>query len=138
MPPGHKRADTQSLNEPLMTGIRRHLIPLGNHQSGKHGMKFINGGDTAFHQTLSLLFSNLVGDILSNSLKQGQIRRTRHSCLRDAIWRQTLPIKRLPEHYRIRISRDYRMIVRWLPGKLLHILDVIPRQGLESWINRHG
>jgi hypothetical protein len=56
----------------------------------------------------------------------------------DAIWRQTLPIKRLPEHYRIRISRDYRMIVRWLPGKLLHILDVIPRQGLESWINRHG
>ena len=55
-----------------------------------------------------------------------------------AIWRQTKPIQRLPEHYRIRISIDYRMIVRWQPGKLLRILDVIPRQDLESWIKRHG
>jgi len=55
-----------------------------------------------------------------------------------AIWRQTKPIKRLPEHYRIRISLDYRMIVHWQPGKLLRILDVIPRQDLESWIKRHG
>jgi hypothetical protein len=45
----------------------------------------------------------------------------------NAIWRQTKPIKRLPEHYRIRISLDYRMIVHWQPGKLLRILDVIPR-----------
>ena len=56
----------------------------------------------------------------------------------NAIWRQTKPIKRLPEHYRIRISVDYRMIVRWQPGKSLRILDVIPRQDLESWIKRHG
>ena len=56
----------------------------------------------------------------------------------NVIWRQTKPIKRLPEHYRIRISLDYRMIVRWRPGKSLHILDVIPRQDLESWIKRHG
>ena len=56
----------------------------------------------------------------------------------NTIWRQTKPIKRLPEHYRIRISLDYRMIVRWQPGKLLRILDVIPRQDLESWIKRHG
>jgi len=55
-----------------------------------------------------------------------------------AIWRQTKPVKRLPEHYRIRISLDYRMIVHWQPGKLLRILDVIPRQDLESWIKRHG
>lgn len=56
----------------------------------------------------------------------------------NEIWRQTQAIKRLPEHYRIRISLDYRMIVRWQPGKSLHILDVIPRQDLESWIKRHG
>ncbi len=56
----------------------------------------------------------------------------------NAIWRQTKPIKRLPEHYRIRISLDYRMIVHWQPGKSLRILDVIPRQDLESWIKRHG
>jgi hypothetical protein len=56
----------------------------------------------------------------------------------NTIWRQTKPIKRLPEHYRIRISLDYRMIVHWQPGKSLRILDVIPRQDLESWIKRHG
>jgi len=56
----------------------------------------------------------------------------------NAIWRQTKSIKRLPEHYRIRINLDYRMIVHWQPGKSLRILDVIPRQELESWIKRHG
>ena len=55
-----------------------------------------------------------------------------------AIWQQTTPIKRLPEHYRIRLSADYRMIVRWQPGKSLRILDVISRQDLESWIKRHS
>ena len=56
----------------------------------------------------------------------------------NAIWRQTKPIQRLSEHYRIRIGLDYRMIVHWQPGKLLRIRDVIPRQDLESWIKRHG
>jgi hypothetical protein len=56
----------------------------------------------------------------------------------NTIWRQTKPIKRLAEHYRVRINLDYRMIVRWQPGKSLRILDVIPRQDLESWIKRHG
>ena len=54
------------------------------------------------------------------------------------IWQQTKPIQRLPERYRIRIHRDYRMIVHWKPGKSLLILDVIPRQDLVSWIKRHG
>lgn len=56
----------------------------------------------------------------------------------NTIWRQTKPLKRLPEHYRIRINLDYRMIVRWQPGKSLRILDVVPRQELESWIKRRG
>jgi hypothetical protein len=56
----------------------------------------------------------------------------------QAIWRQTKPIERLPKHYRIRIGLDHRMILKWLPGKALRILDVIPRQDLESWIKRHG
>ncbi len=62
----------------------------------------------------------------------------RFAALEPAIWQQTTPIKRLPEHYRIRLSADYRMIVRWRPGKSLRILDVIPRQDLESWIKRHS
>jgi hypothetical protein len=56
----------------------------------------------------------------------------------NEIWRQTKPIKRLPEHYRIRVNIDYRMLVHWQPGKSLRILDLIPRQDLDSWIKRHG
>jgi len=55
-----------------------------------------------------------------------------------AIWRHTKPLERLPEHYRIRLGLDYRMIVHWRPGKVLKIVDVIPRQDLESWIRRQG
>ena len=54
------------------------------------------------------------------------------------IWRQTKPLERLSEHYRIRLGRDHRMLVHWQPGKELRILDVIPRQDLESWIKRQG
>jgi hypothetical protein len=42
------------------------------------------------------------------------------------------------EHDRIRLGLDYRLIVHWQPGKVLRILDVIPRQDLESWIRRQG
>ena len=55
-----------------------------------------------------------------------------------AIWRHTKPLERLPKHYRIRLGVDYRLIVHWQPGKALRILDVIPRQDLESWISRQG
>jgi len=54
------------------------------------------------------------------------------------IWQQTKALERLPGHYRIRLSIDYRLIVHWQPGKTLRILDVIPRQELESWIRRQG
>jgi len=53
-----------------------------------------------------------------------------------AIWRHTKPLERLPEHYRIRLGLDYRLIVHWQPGKVLKIVDLIPRQDLESWIRR--
>ena len=56
----------------------------------------------------------------------------------EAIWRHTKPLERLPEHYRIRLGLDYRLIVHWQPGKVLEIVDVIPRQDLESWIRRQG
>ena len=55
-----------------------------------------------------------------------------------ASWRHTKPIERLPEHYRIRLGLDYRLLVHWQPGKTLRILDVISRQELESWIRRQG
>ena len=54
------------------------------------------------------------------------------------IWRHTKPLERLPEHYRIRLGLDHRLIVHWQPGRMLRILDVIPRQELESWIRRQA
>ena len=56
----------------------------------------------------------------------------------EAIWRHTKPLERLPKHYRIRLGLDYRLIVHWQPGKILEIVDLIPRQDLESWIRRQG
>jgi hypothetical protein len=49
-------------------------------------------------------------------------------------WRQTKPIKRMPGFYRIRIGKDYRVILRWAPDKEMEVLDLIPRAQLESWI----
>ncbi|MFT6984940.1 MAG: hypothetical protein ACJAT7_000743 [Psychromonas sp.] len=53
------------------------------------------------------------------------------------IWRQTKRIKRLSDYYRIRINRDYRLLLHWQAGKVLTMLDIIPRQELENWIKRH-
>lgn len=53
------------------------------------------------------------------------------------IWRQTKRIKRLSDYYRIRINRDYRLLLHWQAGKELTMLDIIPRQELENWIKRH-
>jgi DNA repair exonuclease SbcCD ATPase subunit len=84
----------------------------------------------AFRKTCESLPSTLAAKAI---LAAGRFAAHEH-----AIWQQTKPIKRLREHYRIRLGADYRMIVRWRPGQSLRILDVIPRQDLESWIKRHG
>ena len=49
-------------------------------------------------------------------------------------WRQTKPIKRIPGFYRIRIGKDYRVMLRWVPEKEMEVLDLIPRSQLEYWI----
>jgi len=51
----------------------------------------------------------------------------RFACFDKTIWQQTKPLKRLPEHYRSRIHRDYRMIVRRRTGRPHVILDIIHR-----------
>lgn len=61
----------------------------------------------------------------------------RFACLDYAIWQQTKALKRLREHYRIRIHRDYRMIVRRRTGRPHLILDVIHRKQLDAWIKQH-
>ncbi len=55
----------------------------------------------------------------------------------SSLWRHTRAIKQLPGIYRIRIGIHHRLLLRWLPGQSLTVLDLIPRQDLESWIKRH-
>ena len=52
----------------------------------------------------------------------------------DSIWQITRPIKRMTQHYRIRISREYRVLLRWEPNQKIEALDVIHRSELELWI----
>ncbi|MBF0471882.1 MAG: hypothetical protein HQL48_10995, partial [Gammaproteobacteria bacterium] len=54
------------------------------------------------------------------------------------IWNRTKPLERLRHHYRIRIGIHYRLILQWKSNETLMILDIIPRQDLESWIKRHA
>ncbi|BBO81223.1 hypothetical protein DSCO28_17890 [Desulfosarcina ovata subsp. sediminis] len=55
----------------------------------------------------------------------------------DAIWQITRPIKRMAGHYRIKITRDYRVMLRWEPNDKIEALDVIPRSELDLWIRNH-
>ncbi len=55
-----------------------------------------------------------------------------------AIWAHTRRLERLHDHYRIRVGLHHRLLVYWRPGEALTILDLIPREDLESWIQRHA
>ena len=55
-----------------------------------------------------------------------------------AVWRNTRSIHQLPDIYRVRIGRNHRLLLSWIPGQSLTALDLIPRQDLESWIRRHA
>jgi len=55
----------------------------------------------------------------------------------ELIWRETKPIKRIANCYRIRISRNYRLLLQWKADKALTILECIHRSGLEAWIRQH-
>ena len=48
---------------------------------------------------------------------------------------QTDDIQALPDYYRIKFDENYRLMIHWIPGKSLTILDVISRQSLEKWIS---
>jgi len=96
---------------------------------GPSGRPILPDYTEAFRKTCATLSPTLVAKAI--------LAAGRFAAQDPVIWQQTKTIQRLPEHYRIRINPDYRMIVHWLPGQSLFILDVIPRQDLESWIKRH-
>jgi hypothetical protein len=53
------------------------------------------------------------------------------------VWRRTKPVQRMPGFYRIRLEKDYRLMLHWEAERKLEVLDLIPRSQLETWIRRH-
>ena len=56
----------------------------------------------------------------------------------ESVWRQTKSIPRLPAVYRIRIGINHRLLICWEGGVRLQVLDLIPREDLQTWINKHS
>jgi hypothetical protein len=56
----------------------------------------------------------------------------------EAVLRQTATIERLPGYFRIRVGIHHRLLIRQIPGESLQIVDIIPRQNLETWIRQQG
>ncbi len=52
----------------------------------------------------------------------------------EKILADTIELESLANHYRIKFDENYRLMIQWKPGKSVTILDVIPRQSLETWI----
>jgi hypothetical protein len=55
----------------------------------------------------------------------------------ETAWRHTRPIKRIAQCYRIRIGKNYRILIRWVPDEIIEALDLIPRKTLETWIRNN-
>jgi hypothetical protein len=83
-------------------------------------------------------FRKRLGSLAPALASKAILTAGRFAAQEEAVWSHVKPLERLPEHYRVRLGLDYRMIVYWQPGTRLEIVDVIPRQDLESWIRRRG
>lgn len=54
----------------------------------------------------------------------------------ESILRQAAAIERLPGYFRIRVGIHHRLLIRQVPGESLQVVDIIPRQNLETWIRQ--
>ena len=55
-----------------------------------------------------------------------------------SVWSRTKPIETLSRVFRIKIGRQYRLLIGWEPEVRLEILDLIHRSNLETWIKRYA
>jgi hypothetical protein len=55
----------------------------------------------------------------------------------DGVLRQAKKLELIPDMFRIRIGRNYRLLVRQTTPQSLEALDLIPRGQLENWIRRY-
>jgi hypothetical protein len=56
----------------------------------------------------------------------------------EAVLRQTAGIELLPGYFRVRVGIHHRLLLRQLAGESLQIVDIIPRQSLETWIRQQA
>jgi hypothetical protein len=56
----------------------------------------------------------------------------------EAVLRQAAALEQLPGYFRVRIGIHHRLLLRQLAGESLQIVDIIPRQSLETWIRQQA
>jgi hypothetical protein len=140
---GDQQAERRKLRR-LLAGEHRRLetLPSVEEAAARNGAEETTSGPTPsghpFLPEFSDGFRKCLTALPPALASKAILAAGRFAAHEASIWRQTKPLERLPGHYRVRLGLDYRLIVHWQPGETLRILDVIPRQDLESWIRRHG
>jgi hypothetical protein len=87
-----------------------------------------------YHSNFRNACQSLPGSVAVSAMKA----ITSFAVYDPAVWRNARSIRQLANIYRVRIGRNYRLLLCWVPGQSLTALDLIPRQDLESWIRRHA
>jgi hypothetical protein len=86
-----------------------------------------------FSKTFRKNCESLPQDIVAKALQA----TTAFAAREDGVLRQAKKLELIPDMFRIRIGRNYRLLVRQTTQHSLEVLDLIPRGQLENWIRRH-
>jgi hypothetical protein len=86
-----------------------------------------------FSKTFRKNCESLPQDIVARALQA----TTAFAAREDTVLRQAKKLELIPDMFRIRIGRNYRLLVRQTTQQSLEVLDLIPRGQLENWIRRH-
>lgn len=53
------------------------------------------------------------------------------------VWQHTRPVEARSGLYRVRIGIHYRMLIAWNHGETPRVIDLVPREKLDTWLRRH-
>jgi hypothetical protein len=56
----------------------------------------------------------------------------------ESVLKQAAPLEQLPGYFRIRVGIHHRLLVRPGEENTLEVVDLIPRQNLDTWIRQHS
>jgi len=86
-----------------------------------------------FSKTFRKNCESLPQDIVAKALQA----TTAFAAREDSVLRQAKKLELIPDMFRIRIGRNYRLLVRQTTQQSLEAVDLIPRGQLENWIRRY-